>query len=52
MATFQVEKGKIMGKSGLALLVFMENDIFLTASFITNERRWAKKQRLTLGMIR
>jgi hypothetical protein len=43
MATFQVEKGKIMGKSGLALSVFMENDVLLTASFITNKRRWVMK---------
>jgi hypothetical protein len=39
MATFQVEKRKIMGKSGLVLSVFMENDVFLTALFITNEKR-------------
>jgi hypothetical protein len=51
MATFQVEKEKIMGKSGLALSVFMENDVLLTASFITNERGWVRKQHLTPGMV-
>jgi hypothetical protein len=43
MATFRVEKGKIIGKSGLALSVFMKNDVLLTAAFIANKRRWVVK---------
>jgi hypothetical protein len=36
-----------MGKSGLALSVFMGDDVFLTTSFIATERRWATRQRFT-----
>jgi hypothetical protein len=32
---------------GLALLVFMGDDVFLTTSFIATERRWAMRQRFT-----
>jgi hypothetical protein len=43
VATFHVEKGKITGKNGLALSVYRENDVLLTASFIANKRRWVVK---------
>jgi hypothetical protein len=36
---------------GLALLVFVGNDVFLTISFIEPEKRWATKQRSSPDMI-
>jgi hypothetical protein len=46
-----IEKEKSWRRVGLALSVFMENDVFLTTSFMTTERRWVTKQRFTPNMV-
>jgi hypothetical protein len=38
-----LKKEKSLGENGLALSVYRENDVLLTASFIANKRRWVVK---------
>jgi hypothetical protein len=42
---------RLWRRMGLALLIFVGNDVFLTTSFIKAEKRWARKQRFSPDMI-